>query len=291
MRIGILGSGDVGKALALDPGHPGATATMISLLTVPPKELPREVEKSIEKRRAEQRAKNGRFASIAYASLLLYWPLFAWAGVRDLGALVVYSVMALATSGFTAWVVARRKAEENWVGAVMVLSTLALATTATLFGPLILVPALIATNAIAYVMTLGRRWRGYTIGVACLVLAGLLGLDLVGVIGPFYRFESAGLLVRSGAVELGDPQATMALLFVGAIGSVLTGGIAAWNLRESLERAEQRLQVYSWHFRQLVPEGASPSVAYDTTAAPGTAAMFPGGPPGPGDSGSDDSWD
>lgn len=260
---------DVGKALALDPGHPGATATMIQLLTMPPRELPREVEKSIQKRRADQREKNGRFAAVAYASLLLYWPLFAWAGVRDLTALVAYSVMALGTAGFTAWVVARRKASEDWVGGAMILSTLTLATTAMLFGPLILVPALVATNAIAYVMTLGRRWRGRTIGVACGVLGGLLLLDLTGVIGPFYRFESSGLLIRSGAVELGDPKATMALLFVGAIGSVLTGGIAAWNLRESLEKAEKRLQVYSWHFRQLVPEHASPSVAYDTTVGPG----------------------
>ena len=44
------------------------------------------------------------------------------------------------------------------------------------------------------------------------------------------------------------------LLTIASLGTVATGTFAVGRVRDALDRAERRLEIYSWHFQQLLPD-------------------------------------
>lgn len=247
---------DVGRALALDPNNEIARETMVRLLTTPPSEAPAEVIVAQEQAARQRRVWTGRAAIVAYLSLLLYWPFFWWAGVRDMAPLLTYSAMGIAAAAVCAFVVYRRGGTEPWILVAMATSTIAVLSTASLFGPLVLMPAAIATNAAAYVMNLSRRARAITVASAMVAIAGPVVLEWLGVLAPSYRFDDGGMTIIPNAIELSGNPAT-ALLLAAALGSVLTATLSMGHLRSSLDRAERRILMYTWHFRNLAPGNVS----------------------------------
>jgi len=131
-------------------------------------------------------------------------------------------------------------------------STLCLASTMTLFGPLLLTRGLIASNTAAYVMLLRGWHRWATIGFGCLCMFGVILLEALGLPWTAYVFTDAGMTINPGAVGL--PVApTVALLVFTAMSTILTSALTVSRMREALTSAERQIHLQAWQVRQLVP--------------------------------------
>lgn len=250
---------EVGRALALDPENRTALDAMMRMLTTPPKEMPPEVRAEMKFSSYEQRRVTARFGAIAYASILLYLPIFFWIGVRDASPLVVFTIAAILTSGVSLWVSRHRRPPVGGVIAAMVLSNVAFAATATFYGPLILLPPVVVANTTGFAIHLdgAQRWLAMFVGAAVIVIPTLL--EATGVIAPSYTFRGGDTMVlHAGALELHTLPTSVFLALV-AIGAVLTSSLTVGGVRNQLRAAEERLYLYTWHLREIVPEAARPS--------------------------------
>lgn len=243
---------DLGRALALDPDNEVARETMVRLLTTPPPVAPPQVLEEQERAAAQRRMWAGKAAVVAYLSFLLYWPLFVWAGARDWTPLIAYSVLSTVSAVLCFVAAYRRGGKESWVVAAMLVSSVAVGSTAMLYGPFVLLPAAIATNAAAYTMIVSRPARVLTTAAALAAIAIPLALDWLGVIAPFYRFEGGEMTIVAHSIEF-STASSMAVMLAASVGSVLTGTLTMGALKKTLDRAERQLLMYTWHFRQLAP--------------------------------------
>ena len=243
---------DVGRALALDPDNELARATMVRLLTTPPRHAPPQVIEEQKRAAAQRRIWAGKAAVLAYMSFLLYWPLFLWAGARDWTPLIAYSVLSVVSAALCFVAAFRRGGSEGWVVAAMLVSSVAVGSTAMLYGPFVLLPAAIATNATAYAMIVSRPARILTAVAALAAIVVPLLLDWLGVVAPFYRFEGGEMTIVAHSIEF-STASSIAVMLAASVGSVLTGTLTMAAIKKTLDRAERQLLMYTWHFRQLAP--------------------------------------
>lgn len=242
----------VGRALALDPSNATASAVLMELLTQPPRHIPEEVEQAMAEHQLRQRKRGARIATFAYPTLLLYVPLFIWAGIRTSTPIIVYCVLAIISSlaTHTFW-----KLDKPGVLQLMVplfASTAAMATSAALFGPLVVTPGLVAVNVAAFAMSenIKTSWFIALVGIVGVTIP--LGLQWAGIVPQSYRFVEGGMLIESWALELSGFPA-IAVLCVAAIASVITAVAVMSIMRQAQENTQLQLELQTWQIRQLVP--------------------------------------
>jgi len=243
---------EVGRSLALDPANEQALDAMVKLLAQPPRELPAEVQWELERSDENQWRWTGKVAGVAYLSLALYLPLMLWSGVLSVTPLLFYYGFAIASAG-TAFVVAFSERPRAWmILCAALLSTVCQASTSAFFGPLVLTPALVATNTAAYAILLRGWQRWFVVGFACVVVYSLVMLEVLDSDASRYIFTGDGMLIRPGAIGL---QLAPTLVFLGlaAFGTLLTTTLSVSRMRDSLAVAERKLYLYAWQIRQLVP--------------------------------------
>ncbi|MEM9463511.1 MAG: serine/threonine-protein kinase [Myxococcota bacterium] len=252
----------VGQALALDPTNASAMQTMVRLLTRPPGALPPEIERRLEDGAYERTRNAGRLAALLYLGLLLYLPFIWWAGIVD--GMVVLTMLGLGVvAGLVSLYTSRTEhRHQGLVLTAMLLSMAAMAGTASLYGPLVLTPGAVAVNCTAYALTGTRRLRRVTLVVGLLAVLVPLGLELGGLVSPSLSLGNGGMTLLPRALRL-DGAPAVVLLTVASIGTILTGTFAVGRVRDALIAAERRLEVYSWHFQQLLPEATNQSMSHD----------------------------
>jgi hypothetical protein len=261
---------ELSRALALDPDNQQAVDTLVKLMTEPPRKLPPEVAIEIEGNQRHRVRRVARIGAFAYLSLLLYLPFFVWSGVREWKWVIALYVCALAASGVSLMASLRRKPSEAEVLGTMVLSNLAFASTAPLFGPLVLTPTLVAVNAMGFSLNLHRRHRPWAIAAGCLASGVPVLLMLAGQLPGGYAFEGDRMIVLAGALHL-PAVPTLVMLGSVAVASVITGSLSVTRVRDALDEAERTLYVYAWHLREFLPEAARAST--DPTGARRAMAM------------------
>jgi len=243
---------EIGRSLALDPANEQAVDAMVRLLAQPPRELPAEVKRELALSDENQWRWTGRVAGVAYLSLAMYIPLMLWSGVLCWSTLLVYYSMAMA-SAVAAFTVAFTNRPRSWMilGAA-VTSTLCQASTVGFFGPLVLTPALVATNTSGYAILLRGWQRWFVVGFSCVIVYGLVMLELLDITPTRYVFSAEGMTIRPGAIGL-RLAPTVVFLGVAALATILTSTVAVSRIRDSLTDAERKLYLYAWQIRQLVP--------------------------------------
>jgi eukaryotic-like serine/threonine-protein kinase len=243
---------EIGRSLALDPSNDQAVDAMVQLLAQPPRDLPDEVRRELVRSDENQWRWTGKVAGIAYLSLAAYLPLMLWSGVRSVTPLILYYGLALASAA-AAFSVAFTKRPQAWmVLSAAIFSTLCQASTAAFFGPLVLTPALVATNTSGYAILLRGWQRWFVVAFACTVIYGLVMLDLLDVTTPRYIFGDEGMTIRPGAIGL-RLAPSMVFLGIAALATILTATLSVSRIRDSLADAERKLHLYAWQIRQLVP--------------------------------------
>ncbi len=243
---------EIGSALALDPGNEQAVSSLITLLSEPPRQVPVEVRRQLGDSEAGELKGIGLIAGVAYLSMALYLPFFLWSGVRSVPAIVVFYVFCTISMILSFWTAARKRPGANLALVACFTSTIGMASMTTLFGSLLVMPAVVAANATGYAIFL-RGWRRI---VATLFACGAIGvavlLEVLGIPWSAYSFGQAGMTIAPGAVEL-SAMPTMVFLCLVAVSTLLTPTLAVSRIRDNLARAEAKLSMQAWQIRQLAP--------------------------------------
>ncbi len=244
---------EVGQALALDPSHRGAMQTMVDLLTRLPEAVPPEVARRLRENTLQRFRAAGGVAAVLYLSLLSYLPLLWWAGILDGFAVSLFLGLGVVAAMVSLYTRLSQHPSEALVLTAMVVSMAAMGGTASLYGPLVFTPGAVAINCTSFALTVGPLARRATMAVGSLAIIIPLLLEMVGMVEPSYRSTPEGLVILSRALQLNGGPA-LVLLTVASVAMVITGGFAVGRVRDALDRAEQQLALYSWHFQQLLPD-------------------------------------
>jgi len=256
----------VSRALALDPSNKDAVTTMVKLLTAPPKELPAEARADLARSEKEARQVSARLGALTYASFLVFAPLALVMGIRNWPAAIAGAAI-LALNSLAGWVITRREEHGSLAHLLILsLSTAALAISALMFGPFIMLPALVAVNTMSFSMHPGRVPQWLTMAIGSLAFVVPLGLEWAGVLAPSYRFVD-GALVILPRLNGFPPLATTAYLVLGTLATIVVSSLYAARFHRSLQDIEQRVHLHAWQLKQLVPDEASDAMRPADAAA------------------------
>jgi serine/threonine protein kinase len=256
-------------ALALDPAHGGALEVVRELLAHPPRVPSPEVERELEAATAALYRGVTRGGSLLNLTWFAYLPLAFAVGLRNMALYAVVSAF-FACSAFFGFQESRNPPIGGRPRLLsMILVGLPLASLATVWSPLVLVPPLAIIFA-AGMIIVGRSssWPAREAAGACAIVVVPVALSLAGLIPPFLAFERGRLLILPMMVALPSTLTVM----VSTVSFVLIVSSVFWwsvHLRTALSKAESTVQLYAWHLRQLL------------TREPGLARVVSIRPPSP----------
>lgn len=253
---------EVGSALALDPSHHGALATLYRLLLEAPAGMPPEARREFEAQgRAVDRA--GRHTTVGgYAIWLSFIPLILLLlGVRSAGQLALFATLVTAVVGAAVWSARRRLGSAGRLG-LYALASLVIASSSLIFGPFILVPTIAALHTLGYFIYADRRYRPQALLIALLAVAAPWVAEVLGWLPAAYRFEAGALTVLPQMTHL-PPAGTSLFLLLSSLALVAGPAVMMGRVRDRMADVEERLFLHAWNLRQLIPDEAR-----DATAVP-----------------------
>lgn len=248
---------ELGRALALAPDDPQGVALLVGLLTEPPRRAPPEVVAALEREsRDSQRRMLPKAALLYAASWVLFVPVEVALGVVDWRLALLPSALWIVTAA--ACVVAYRfdHTSSEIVPYVTVLSAVALAATSVLHGPLLVLPALAAVNAMGIVLTTRPDKRRFAVTAALLAVLVPTGLAWLGLHPVQHTVDAdRALRIVSGALAMPRSGTFAVLGFTHAVIILVAARFAA-DYRDALTRAEAQNKLQVWQLEQLVPRDA-----------------------------------
>ena len=242
-----------GNALALAPEHPGASATMLRLLSVLPEQMPKAAERELDQLDRTHLKGAMRDHALRAATWILLLPFVFALGVR-VGWLVVVVAALLGTTLalavlFFARAVTNRHARLTLFGVV----TLTGVALSGLLGPLVFVPGFFAVNTLLFTAQAPPSHRRFMIGAALAALSAPLTLELLGVVPPSMVVTTEGVMLLPRMTYFAEAPLLLGLYAASVLGVVMPTLIAV-RLRDSLVAAEERLLVQKWQLEQLAPQ-------------------------------------
>jgi serine/threonine-protein kinase len=230
------------------------------LLTEVPDEMPATASAELEAARAQARRATARVSAFRYLTWLVGTPVLLWMGVREpLVAAATFG--AVATSAAIAWWAHRRgRGDERSSLLIVAASSVALIFLNSLAGVFLIVPGLVAINTLYFSLHADRASRRLITlaGLAAILLP--IALELIGLVPPAYRFADGAIHVLPRMTALPANQ-TLPLLLAINVALVVTPGVMAGRVRDALAEAERRLFLQAWQLRQVLPDGARPTIA------------------------------
>jgi eukaryotic-like serine/threonine-protein kinase len=254
-----LALNEAGRALALDPHSPAATATLLRLMLEPPAVLPPAVRNSVAEEELGEVLFQARFGAIGYG---LFFGLLALAagvlGVRSWTALGLVGAPLLGAAvacAFGRWRFLRTH-YAPWMGVTVAgLSFLSIAASASMFGALVFVPGLAVANLMALNVGPLRRQGTTLLPLACLSIVVPFGLEWAGLLPTAYEFRGDAIVILPLALGFSELYTRVALVG-GALATVVLPSLAVWQGSQALMRARERAHLQAWQLQQLVPSEA-----------------------------------
>ena len=243
-----------GRAIALDPDQLGAAELVSSLLLEPPKEIPKELELSLDE--AEKRINRDRSkkAIYAYSSIFLLLPLILFLEIKNwpvVGAFFGCVALGIGTSFH------HYRAGKPSV-AVTLAVNLALAILFTrVAGPFVLTPLVIAglLVGITQIKWLNDRFWVVAIWTAAAVMLPVI-FEWVGLLPSTWSISNGSMVIQSDVLRSHGMFEELSLVFTSLVFTIVIGAFALTVSRR--RRLSQRaLFVHAWHLRQLVPTSRS----------------------------------
>jgi serine/threonine-protein kinase len=256
---------EVGKALTFDPTNTEALATLVHLLTVPPRELPADARAEIARARARNLATGGRAAGHTFIRWFLFaWfgflPVSVWAGIKSWSATLVAGVAWLAAAAVSLLAAQCPEAGGRLALPILLLGALAIACTASFFGPFFFLPGFIVIYGMMFTLVSpdqSKRW--VVVGICLLAVVGPAALGRAGLLPQVYEFHEDAIVIHAGMLHF-LPAPTVVFLLLTSVAMVMTTCSMTAIFRDALTSAEERLQVQSWQLRQMLPPEARLSV-------------------------------
>jgi len=247
---------EVGRALALDPANAEAMATLVALLTEPPREAPEEVISEMRASSRDTHRGTARGALVGYLAWFLFVPFGFWMGVRNVAASAIASGL-WALAAVSAYAALRRPDPRGHLHRVGLIATATAASaTCLVCGPYVLVPTLAVINVMLWLLVSERSLRPLIIALGCLTVLAPAALDWTHLV-RFYNFRDGRVTILQGMLDF-PPAGTHALLFAASLALVGVAAVLITRFRDNLTEAEFRLHVQAWQLRQLVPRPNEP---------------------------------
>lgn len=245
---------EVGRALAFDPENREALATMVRLLTTPPKEPPAEVLAEIETHNVRRVRLGGIACVIVYGYISLNaittWQL----GVKDAKAVLIAHILwgaALIASGVTVF-------RPSYA---MLMTVFAIGVTASVYvtgvyGPYLLVPVLLTMHGVLFAQASSRRVRLAVVIATSLAWTLSVFGEMNGLFPKVVQYVDGNMVMRSPV--LGFPQGqTTFYLYAATLAAIVGPGLVVSALRGAGKKNEDAMRVQAWQLRRLVPEERS----------------------------------
>ncbi len=243
-----------GRAIALDPDQLGAAELVSSLLLEPPKEIPRELEVSLNE--AEQRISRDRSkkAIYAYSSIFLLLPLTLFLEIKNWP--VVGAFFGCVALGIAAAFHHYRAGKPSV--AVTLAVNLALAILFTrVAGPFVLTPLVIAglLVGITQIKWLNERFWVIAAWTTAAVMLPII-FEWIDLLPDTWAIANGSMVIQSDVLRSHGLFEELSLVFTSLVFTLVVGAFALTVSRR--RRLSQRaLFVHAWHLRQLVPTSRS----------------------------------
>jgi eukaryotic-like serine/threonine-protein kinase len=256
---------EVGRALALDPTNEEALRATLELRLLAPRELPEEARAELELARAQTFQASAKAGAIAIMSTFLYLPLLLWMGVRDPGPIVMLYglIVVVAVIAYTS---PSNRAMARFY-TVYALTAVAFAQVSRMFGPFVLLPAILVATTARIAIDPSRTRRIFVVTLSCLAVIVPWALERLGVLSPSYVFALGGITIVPHAVSLPEWPSTLVML-AASLGTILACAITLGRVRRALASAEHRAHLQTWQLRQLVPDAAHRAASLGRTDPP-----------------------
>jgi serine/threonine-protein kinase len=244
---------ELGRALALDPTHPGALAALQHLLTDVPSELPPEAIAELAERAKTRRIAVLRSTAMRTLTWLLAMPIVVAFGVTHWGFATVAISTVVITTAIAVGIWRTGRTSESAMLLFYVASVVTIGSLSLIFGPLVLVPGFVVTNAMFFTLDApkpSRKWI-LLLGLAAIVLPYVA--ELVGLLPMPYELTTDGALVIRSPMVRFDTWLTPFFLLATSVLVVVTPTILIGRFKDELDRAERRVIANAWHLRQLIP--------------------------------------
>lgn len=243
---------EVGRALALAPEHPEATATLVALLTEPPAALPSEVQGELDDLVSEHVRVGGRIGAVAYGVSALVFALLLGLGVIRWETGAWLPVLLFGAAGAVSFVFSRLpRPTTNHSLAMLVLSTLAITSLSTVFSPFLGVPTAVCVNTMLFVLSNERRIRGPVVAFGALgVVLPFVG-EWMGITPPSFRIDDGAVVLLPRFMQF--TELSVAVMLFSFVLTTALGALALGPFRDDLDREQRRSRLLSWQLRQFVP--------------------------------------
>jgi hypothetical protein len=227
---------------------------IMQILAAPSPELPPEAKAELLAVEMHDRKRAALRSAATYLSWLLAVPELLWMGVRNWSAFWIGGILAtIAGLGALFQGKTGRVAPRHMRLGIMA-NFVAVATTSTIFGPLVFTPVLAASMGAASVVAIraNRRTRFFVGMLSFLAVFAPYGLQCIGVFPPSYAFEDGVIKILPVLVEY-PPQATQFFLVAATAIQLVLPMILTGRAVESLITAERQNFAQAFRLRQLLP--------------------------------------
>ncbi len=238
------------RAIALDPEALGAAELVSSILLEPPKEIPRELELSLDEHEARINRDRSKKAMYAYGGLFAVIPIVLLLEVKDWIPLIAfYGIVGLGVA--TAWRAFKVGRPSVPVAAVIAMGLAILFTRVA--GPFILTPLAICAAIVALTAIDWFNERAWAV-VAWVSTAVMLPifLEWFGVIPGTWSIRGEQMMIQSDIFRTHGFRDEVALVVTNLIFTLIVA-VYTLGINRRRRQSQRALFIHAWHLRQLVP--------------------------------------
>jgi serine/threonine-protein kinase len=249
---------ELNRALALEPSNVQVLEELKRLLLTPPAEPPPGAKRALERSNEIERRATAREGVASFLVWVLLAPLLIPSGILSWTTAGGAGLLAFAASLMSLYLWKRTAPISNVSAFVLLaISSAAIGCLAFYLGPFVLVPGIAAQNTLVFAAhAQPGRWRLATIAVGVLVILVPLVLEVVHAVPPSFAFRDGTFVVLPRMVAF-PPAATLVLLLIGTIASVVVPCVVVSRLFDQVHEAKLKLFTHLWHLNQLVPEATA----------------------------------
>ena len=244
---------EAGRAIALEPAHERAQATLARLLLDAPAQLPAGALASSDLERVRMRQHVLRHGAYGYWFVAAAVPAFFAFPTRHGWSIVLLSVLN-AAAGAIAFALSRRhlRLRTRWYFITLGLNCVILALGTWMFGPMLIVPIYII-GSLAMWLNLSTGYPPWiTVAAHVMTILPFAVLELAGVLAPTVVFESGRLVLTPNVIDL-TPISTAIMLSIVFVSHLALIVYIVLGSRRVHDRMQDRLHAHTWHLEQLLP--------------------------------------
>jgi len=244
---------NVGHALALDPSCVGARELLSLLVLREPHTDPPEVKQAILESDANMRLGAAHILFRRSVIWLLCVPLTVWLGfIRPTMAIAVILSLVVST-GLIAWISRRSTVGDGTGLALLTLTSLLFALFGAMFGPFLVVPGLVTTNIIFFILYSEPRHRKYILLAGVLTLVCPYLAEVVGLLPESTKFLDGQIVIVPRVMAFPAVPTQVVLVVMHALLGVAPAMVAT-RVRDQLQKAERKRSLATWLTSQMVTD-------------------------------------